>query len=93
VRAYLDANLERPAMRVLMREMRVDPAIGERILERVRGFTVILQMELRELGWLRRDAAAPLYAAMAVEIAQAEFEAGRRLPELRETLRTALVRP
>ncbi|HUS23529.1 MAG TPA: hypothetical protein VM369_01165 [Candidatus Binatia bacterium] len=93
VQTWLDANLACPAVRALMLEQRRDPKIAERIQQRFRGFVVVLQLELRERGWVRYEVAGRLYAAMAIEVAQSEFEAGRALPSLRETLRLALERP
>jgi hypothetical protein len=92
VEVWLNANLERAAVRTLLRELRIDPVVAERIFERMRGFIIIMQMEFRELGWVRHEAAGRLHAAMAIEIANSEFTARRRLPALRRTLYDSLER-
>jgi hypothetical protein len=83
--AWLDASLEHPLLRRMLMEPG-EPAQAEHVYAQVRGFTLMLQMELSNIAWLRAVAAARLYTAMAIETAFAELEAGRRLPEFRETL-------
>ncbi|NGY06667.1 hypothetical protein [Solimonas terrae] len=86
VDAYLQALFERPALRALASRLRFHPQGAQLIRQRVHGFNLLLQMELKNIGWRQPDALARLATAAIIEIGLAEAEAGHPLPELRETL-------
>jgi AcrR family transcriptional regulator len=84
--AYLQALFERPGLSALAQRLRFHPQGAQLIRQRVQGFNMMLQLELRASDWPQPDAAARLCTAALIEIATAEAEAGRKLPELRTTL-------
>jgi AcrR family transcriptional regulator len=83
---YLEANIQRPPLRELLSELRFTPAGVDIIRSRVAGFGVMMGVELRALGRPHPEATARLLTAAVTEIAQAEHEAGTRLPAMRGTL-------
>jgi AcrR family transcriptional regulator len=83
---YLEANVQRPALRRLLSELRFSERGVEVIRSRVAGFGVVVGVELRALGRPHPQATARLLTAAVTEIAQAEHEAGARVPALRRTL-------
>lgn len=82
----LEANASRPTLRELLMALRFEPGGIELIRNRVSGFRVMMELELRAAQWPRPAATARLLTAAVTDIAQAEQEAGGRLPGLRETL-------
>lgn len=84
--AYLQALLERPGLRTLANRLRFHPQGAAVIRQRVRGFNLMLQLELKNNGWRHPEASARLATAAIIEIGLAESAAGQPLPELRETL-------
>lgn len=83
---YLQANLQRPLLREIMRDLRTDPAIETLMRERITGFTMMTGLELRRAKWPRPEMTARLLTTAVLETIFAEFEAGRVLPEYRATL-------
>lgn len=83
---YLEANASRPTLRELLMALRFDPDGIELIRKRVSGFRVMMELELRSARWPRPEITARLLTAAVTDIAQAEQEAGGRVPGLRETL-------
>lgn len=83
---YLEANASRPTLRELLMALRFDPDGIELIRKRVSGFRVLMELELRSAQWPHPAATARLLTAAVTDIAQAEQEAGGRVPGLRETL-------
>jgi TetR/AcrR family transcriptional regulator, transcriptional repressor for nem operon len=86
VETYLETNVQRPLLRELLSELRFTDAGAELIRARVAGFGVMMGLELRALGRPHPEATARLLTAAVTEIAQAEHEAGCRLPAIRGTL-------
>jgi AcrR family transcriptional regulator len=87
VEAYLDANLRHPAMRKIAHEMRTDPDTIELLRKRSSGYAMVFKVELAAMGQTNPAAAARLSAAMIVEAAIAENEAGGHAqPEMRRAL-------
>lgn len=84
--AYLQAMFERRGLRALTLRLRFHPQGQAVIRQRVRGFRLMLQLELRSVGWRDGEAVARLATAAIIDIGLAEAEAGRPLPELRDTL-------
>lgn len=84
--AYLQALLERPGLRALANRLRFHPQGAAVIRQRIHGFNLMLQLELKTNGWQYPEASARLATAAIIEIGFAEAEAGQPLPELRETL-------
>lgn len=84
--AYLQARLERPGLRVLANRLRSHAQGATVIRKRNHGFGLMLQLELKTIGWQDPDASARLVTAAIIDIVVAEGEAGRPLPALRETL-------
>lgn len=86
IETYLEANVQRPALRGLLSELRFTRAGSDIIRSRVAGFGVMMGVELRALGRPHPEATARLLTAAVTEIAQAEHEAGGRLPAMRAAL-------
>jgi AcrR family transcriptional regulator len=86
VEAYLDANRRHPAMRRIARELRTDPTVIELLRKRSGGYAMVFKVELAAMGRPNSAAAARLSAAMIVEAAIAESEAGHAQPEMRRAL-------
>lgn len=84
--ACLQALLERPGLRALTRELRLHPQGALVIRQRVRGFRLMLELELQGARWANPAVAAQLCTAALIETSNAESEAGQPLPALRETL-------
>jgi AcrR family transcriptional regulator len=86
IETYLEANMQRPALRELLSELRFTHAGSDIIRSRVAGFGVMMGVELRALGRPHPEATARLLTAAVTEIAQAEHEAGGRLTAMRAAL-------
>jgi AcrR family transcriptional regulator len=86
VDAFLDVCLEHRGLRQLLLNREVEPALLEVGLGRRRGFMQMLALEFDAIGWLHSAEAARLYRIMIEEASKAELEAGRALPEIRQTL-------
>lgn len=86
VTTYLDASLHRSGLRSLMTELRFSEGARELLRSRIRGYTMLLRLELEALQWPHPAATAHLFVAMVQEVVIAESEAGKTLPELREVL-------
>lgn len=83
---YLAANLQRPALREIMRELRSDERAESLMRRRLTGFTMMTQLELKRARWPNAEITARLLTAAALETIYAEFEARRALPECRDLL-------
>lgn len=86
IEAFLAANLARPALRQMALELRSDPAGAEVIRRQVLGFMMMMELELKSIGWPRPVPSARLLTAGIVETTLAEYEAGKALPAFRSTL-------
>ena len=84
--AYLQALLERPGLRSLAHRLRFHPQGAKVIRQRVKGFNLMLQLELIASQWPHPEATARLCTAALIETAVAESEVGRKLPDMRRTL-------
>ncbi len=84
IETYLEANLARPAVRKLALRLQARAAGAAILRSRVAGFTLMMEMELKTLKWPHAAATARLFTAALLEIAYAEHEAERALPELRD---------
>jgi len=80
---YLEANISRPRLRELVAALRFAPRGAAVIRKQVSGFTVMIGLELRAVGWPRPEATARLLTAALVEAAQAEHESGMRAHGMR----------
>lgn len=83
---YWDHNLSHPWLRRVLIALQPYPPAVQYNSIRVKGWAMVFQVEYTSLGIPNAQAAAQLTVSMAVEVAYAEHEAGRQLPELRETL-------
>lgn len=83
---YLQALLERPGVPALAHRLRLHPQGAAVIRQWIRGFNLMLQLELKTNGWQYPEASARLATAAIIDIGRAEAEAGHPLPELRQTL-------
>lgn len=88
--AYLDVCLADRAVKALALEARSDPALSDSMSKRHERFAATAVPSFKVMGWPDTVAAAQLVAAMTAEIAIREFEAGRRLPSARRSLRRFL---
>lgn len=83
---YLQALLQRPGLQALGLRLRFHPRGSAVVRQNLHGLTLLLQIELKSLGWAQPAATARLAAAAIVGISLAEAAAGRALPDLRDTL-------
>lgn len=86
IEAYMDSHLRNPALRELTLLLRDRAAAQDIIGRRIAGFHRVLQVGFSSLRALYPLASAQLVTAMVIETTQAEYEAQKPLPELRETL-------
>ncbi|HXG27960.1 MAG TPA: hypothetical protein VNJ47_03820 [Nevskiales bacterium] len=90
IEVYLDARLDRPTIHELSRRLQGNPAAVRLSRGRNAAFVRIIATEFRSAGWPDPDENGHLMTALVSETVQAEYEAGRRLPEYRITLRNFL---
>ncbi len=83
---YLDASLQRPALRSLLRDLHFHAAARELLSSRTRGYTTLIRLEFELLRWPRPAATAHLFVAMISEVVLAELESGAMRPDLRQVL-------
>jgi TetR/AcrR family transcriptional regulator, transcriptional repressor for nem operon len=88
--AYLDVCLAFPAVKALALEARSDPALASPMAGRHDRAAQTMVPSFKAMGWPDTTAAAQLFSAMTAEIALREFEAGRKVPAARRTLRRFL---
>ena len=93
ITAYLNAILRRPALPEITLATRAHPACQEVTRERVNSMVMLATLQLKMAGVPNHDGLARLGMAMLFEIANAEFEARRALPEYRQTLDAYFVSP
>lgn len=93
IAAYLDAVLARPALSEIALATRADPACQEVNRERVNSMVMLGTLQLKMAKIPNYEGIARLGMAMLFEIANAEFEARRALPEYRLTLDAYFVSP
>ncbi|PTU31682.1 hypothetical protein [Stenotrophobium rhamnosiphilum] len=93
ITAYLDAILRRPALPEISLAMRADPACQEVTRERINSMVMLGTLQLKMAGVPNYEGLGRLGMAMLFEIANAEFEARRALPEYRLTLDAYFVGP
>jgi AcrR family transcriptional regulator len=86
ITAYLNAILKRPAMPELTLLMRAHPACQEVTRERMSSMVMLATLQLKMAGIPNFDGLGRLGMAMLFEIAHAEYEARRALPDYRQTL-------
>jgi TetR/AcrR family transcriptional regulator, transcriptional repressor for nem operon len=92
IEAYLDARLDRPVIHELSRRLQGHAEALRLSRGRSAAFVRIFATEFRSAGWQDAEACGHLMTALVSETVQAEYEAGRRLPEYRNTLRNFLER-
>lgn len=84
--SYLDYNLQHPALQELAHHIQYQPP-GWELLQRMElGVAMVVQADLEAMNASLRAARAQLLTAMVVSIVRAEFQAGKKLPGLREVL-------
>lgn len=84
--AYLDYNLARPALQELAHHIQYDP-LGWELLQRMEvGVAMVVQADLDAMSASLRAARAQLLTSLVVAVVRAEYQARRKLPELREAL-------
>ncbi len=92
---YLDGCLAERGVKALLFEARTEAALREEVSRRNADFARIVAADfqaLRTAGgagqarWRDASASGRLFVAMAAEAAQAELEAGKRLPAIRRAL-------
>lgn len=93
IAAYLDAILARPALSEIALATRAEPACQEVNRERVNSMVMLGMLQLKMAKIHNYEGIARLGMAMLFEIAHAEFEARRALPEYRLTLDAYFVNP
>ena len=90
---YWDSNLKWRPMRELALHFRSDEEGAEILRGRLHGVIMIAQYELDHVGWPHPAAAARMAATLCVETAVIEYEAGRKLPEVRHSALAYLREP
>ena len=86
ITAYLDAILHRPALPEITLAMRSHPTCQQVTRERMSSMVMLATLQLKMAGVPNSDGLGRLGMAMLFEIAHAEFEARRALPDYRQTL-------
>ena len=86
ITTYLDAILNRPALPDLTLAMRSHPGCQQVTRERMSSMVMLATLQLKMAGIANADGLGRLGMAMLFEIAYAEFEARRALPDYRQTL-------
>lgn len=84
INAYLDAQLRRPLIRQLMQHLKEVDGGTDYIRRRISGFNYLIAAELKSISWPHPEMTARLLAAAIIEAATMEFEAGRKLDDLRQ---------
>jgi len=93
ITAYLDAVLKRPALPEITLAMRAHPACQEVTRERINSMVMLAMLQMKMAKVPNYEGLSRLGMAMLFEIAHAEFEARRALPEYRLTLDAYFVSP
>jgi AcrR family transcriptional regulator len=93
ITAYLNAVLARPALPEITLATRTDPVCQEVTRERVNSMVMLATLQLKMAKVPNYEGLARLGMAMLFEIANAEFEARRALPDYRLTLDAYFVSP
>lgn len=93
ITAYLDAILARPALSEIALATRAEPACQEVNRERVNSIVMLGTLQLKMAKIQNHEGIARLGMAMLFEIAHAEFEARRALPDYRLTLDAYFANP
>ena len=83
IQAYLDARLDRRATHDLVRQLRGYAPAARASRSRSGGFSLVIATEFRAIGWPDPVEHAHLVTALISETVEAEYEAGRRLPDYR----------
>jgi hypothetical protein len=92
IEVYLDGRLDRPAIHELARGLQGYAAAVRLSRARSRAFARIFTAEFSVVGRADAEENGHLLVALVNETVQAEYEAGRRLPEYRATLHAFLAR-
>lgn len=92
IAAYLDAILQRPALPEITLAMRAHPTCQQVTRERMGSMVMLATLQLKMAGVPNSEGLGRLGMAMLFEIAHAEFEARRALPEYRRTFDGFFVR-
>jgi TetR/AcrR family transcriptional regulator, transcriptional repressor for nem operon len=92
IEVFLDARQDRPAIHELSRLLQGYAPAAKLSRSRNQGFVRIFAIEFASAGWPDAQASGHLITALVSETVQAEYEARRRLPEYRATLRSFLTR-
>ena len=87
---YLDVSLANRGVKALALEARSDPSAQASMAARRERLAAAGVADLKAMGWRDATAAAQLIAAMTREISVLEFDAGKRLPASRRSLKRFL---
>jgi hypothetical protein len=83
---YLDYNLREPALQELAHHVQ-ETAAGLELLQRMElGVALVVQADLDAMNATLRRARARLLTALVVTVVRAEYQARKKLPDLREAL-------
>lgn len=84
--AYLDYNLSKPALQELAHHIQLDPLGWDLLMRMEIGVSLVVQADLESMNASLRSARARLLTAMVVAVVRAEYQAKKKLPDLREAL-------
>lgn len=84
--SYLDFNLERPQLQEIAHHIQCIPAGWELLLRMEAGVALIIQADLLAMNARYRTARAQLLTSMAVAVVRSEYQAKKKLSDLREAL-------
>lgn len=84
--SYLDFNLEHPQLQEIAHHIQCAPAGWELLMRMEAGVALIIQADLAAMNARYRTARAQLLTAMAVSVVRSEYQAKKKLNDLREAL-------
>ena len=84
--AYLDGCLQRQALKALLIEARIDPAVAAAVRERNQAYYANVADDLAAMGWPEPMLAARLFVTMVSEAALLELEQGQMVTAVRQVL-------
>jgi hypothetical protein len=84
--SYLDFNLEHPQLQEIAHHIQYTPDGWDLLMRMEAGVALIIQADLLAMNARYRTARAQLLTTMAVAVVRAEYQAKKKLTDLREAL-------
>ena len=84
--SYLDFNLNHPELQEIAHHIQYTRAGWDLLMRMEAGVALIVQADLQAMGAHFRTARAQLLTSMAVSVVRSEYQAKKKLPDLREAM-------